>query len=306
MRCIYSLWFCCLVLTAMAQSNAPVPLSEKHLRQFPNLRDFTTDGEEAYFSAQSPLGDVSVILKMSKRGKKWSKPEIASFSGQHKDLEPFITPDGLTLYFASDRPSGSGDAGDFDIWYVSRSSKDDPWSNPVNMGEPVNSSFNEFYPVLTASNNLYFTTDARGQEGSDDIVVCIWDGEKYLDPGSVGPSINTAGYEFNAYVSPDESFMIFTGYNREGGSGSGDLYLSTRNKTGEWDDPENLGPEINSEHMDYCPFIFEHTLYYTSRRKDLSKPVGGFSSLKELLIEFNKYENGQSRIYQVNQPEITP
>ncbi|XOV93639.1 MAG: TolB family protein [Bacteroidota bacterium] len=293
--------FICLLIgihSAFAQSK-PEPVNEKYLGQFPNIRDFTLAQDEAYFSVQSPLGEQSVILCMKKKGDKWSKPEIAAFSGKYQDLEPFMTPDGLRLYFASNRPRGDIGRKDFDIWMVTRATPDDEWSAPKNLGEPVNSSFNEFYPVFTTSNNLYFTTDARGSEGGDDIVVCEWDNGKYKQPVSLGPSINSAGYEFNAFVAPDESYIIFTGYNREDSYGSGDLYISFKSDDN-WAKPINLGDNINSEHMDYCPFILANTLYFTSRRKNLQIPENGFTTLKELINEFNQYDNGQSRIFRID------
>ena len=73
------------------------------------------------------------------------------------DLEPFITYDGLRLYFASNRPLSKKDLEpkDFDIWYTDRSCKSCQWSEPVNIGLPINTSGDEFYPSVTKKNNLY-------------------------------------------------------------------------------------------------------------------------------------------------------
>jgi len=113
-------------------------------------------------------------------------------------------------------------------------------------------------------------------------------------------NINSAGFEFNAFVSPDEKFIIFTGYNRTEGLGSGDLYISYKNEKGEWEKARNMGPEVNSPLMDYCPFYDAKTkiLYFTSKRNSTSNL--GFKTIEELEKEINKYENGWSRIYKLN------
>jgi hypothetical protein len=278
--------------------------------QFPNVRDFTISSteDEAYFTAQSYLGELSVIITIKKENGKWSEPEIAPFSGKYQDLEPFLSPDGLRLYFVSNRPLSDHTAKpkDFDIWYVQREDQDSKWSNPINIGSPINTENNEFYPCVTINNNLYFTSDASNSKGKDDIFFCEWENGHYLDPISMSDSINSEGYEFNAFVSPDESFIIFSGYNRENGFGSGDLYISFQNTDGTWAKANNMGSEINSDKMDYCPFMDmkTKTLYFTSKRSQLDYESNGFTSIRDLLNKINKYENGLSRIYEVSIEEI--
>ena len=231
----------------------------------------------------------------------WSQPEIAPFSGTYKDLEPFLAPDGLKLYFVSDRPLNVAEEkpGNFDIWYVQRDHKNAAWSTPVNMGKPVNSEHNEFYPAVSRNNNLYFTSDAPNAKGKDDIFLSEWKNGRYTTPVSLSESINSAGYEYNAWIAPDESFIIFGGYNRKDGLGSGDLYISYKNMDGTWSKAKNMGEGINSKQMDYCPFINlkTATLYFTSKRSQLKSNPSGYATARELLSEINRYENGLSRIY---------
>jgi len=278
--------------------------------QFPNVRDFTISSleDEAYFTVQSYLGELSAIISIKKENEKWSEPHIVSFSGKYQDLEPSLSPNELRLFFASNRPlNNSADKPkDFDIWYVMRENRNSEWSSPINIGSPVNSENNEFYPSVSNNNNLYFTCDARNSKGKDDIFLCKWENGVYSSSISLSDSINSPGYEFNAYICPNESFIIFTGYNKEDGLGSGDLYISFQNADGTWSKAKNLGSEINSDKMDYCPFvdINTRTLYFTSRRSQLNSGPSGFSTVPELLSEMNKYENGQSRIYKVSIEQI--
>jgi hypothetical protein len=275
------------------------------ISQFPNVRDFTiSDSEnEAYFSAQDNIGSVSVIMLANKKKNKWSKPKIASFSGEYMDLEPFLSADGLKLFFASNRPlnDSTSKAKDFDIWYVQRASKNQKWSEPINMGSPVNTDGNEFYPSLSQNNNLYFTADPKTSKGKDDIYLSTWENGAYQKPISLSDSINSAGYEFNAYIAQDESYLLFTAYNRPDGLGSGDLYISFRNDKGVWSKAQNL-KDINSSKMDYCPFVDTKSkmLYFTSKRIAIDVPEKGFKSVDDFLKEVNKYKNGLSRIFKVS------
>lgn len=275
-------------------------------KQFPNVRDFTISSteDEAYFTAQSPLGELSVIARIIKENETWSNPEIVHFSGKYSDLEPFLSHDGMRLYFASTRPvdETSDKEKDYDLWYVQRDNKNSEWSSPINVGAPVNTEHNEFYPSLSVNENIYFTSDAPASKGKDDIFFSKWENGQYLDPVSLSDSVNSKGYEFNAYVAPDESYIIFSGYNREGGLGSGDLYISYQNGDGIWSKAKNLGKDVNSNKMDYCPFVNNDTktLFFTSKRSLLQKGQSTFSNMQAFLTEINRYENGLSRIYKIH------
>ncbi len=271
--------------------------------QFSSTRDLalSADGDEIYFTVLSPLEEISVIAYSKLDNGKWSTPELAPFSGASRELEPFLSPDGLRLYFASNRPLvNPGEEKDFDIWYVKRESLTGKWSEPINIGVPVNSENDEFFPSVAINNNIYFTADMPDSKGRDDIYFSVYQNNKYLAPISLSDSINSDGYEFNAYIAPDESYLIYSGYNREDGMGSGDLYISYRKQGDSWSKSRNLGPGVNSKQMDYCPFVDlrTNTLYFTSKRSQVSGQQ--FSSLEEFLEEIKKYENGFSRIYKTS------
>ena len=275
-----------------------------NLAQYQKIRDLTmtADGKEAYFTMQSPLEEVTVIAKVLMNEVEWTEPDIVHFSGKYRDLEPFLSPDGRRLYFVSNRPReiSQNEPKDFDIWYVERSTLGEAWGEPLNLGAPINTEHNEFYPAITKSGNLYITSDRPDSKGQDDIFFCKWNGHKYDEPVSLGEAINSESYEFNAYVAPDESFLIFSGYNREDGYGSGDMYISVKGENTDWSQAVNLGEEINSEYMDYCPFVdlSKMTLYFTSRRSSC-KNVNDIQSLDDFNKTVNIYENGNSRIYKV-------
>lgn len=205
------------------------------------------------------------------------------------------------MYFASNRPLLETDivSKDYDIWYVERKNTSSEWSTPINMGTPINTEKDQFYPSVAANGNLYFTTETENSLGKEDIYVSQMVNGKYTTPKNLGENVNSEGYEFNAFISPDEKFLIFTGYNRKDGIGSGDLYLSY-NENGNWSPVKNLAQGINSQQMDYCPFydISTNTLYFTSKRSNIKDRK--FTSINDFITEISKTENGFSRIYKTN------
>ena len=287
---------------SIEQSEGVQPFAESIFLKFNNVRDFTmnTEETEAYFSLQSMARELSVIMKMEKKNGIWQEPVISSFSGEYTDLEPFLSPDNLKLFFVSNRPvsKDSTNTKDMDIWFVERSATDQSWSEPKNLGAPINSEGDEFYPSVASNGNLYFTLIKPELESADDIFVSRWENGSYTEPTILGDGINTNGAEYNAFIAPDESYLIFGGWRRPDGLGSGDMYIS-RNSNGEWSAAENLGDGINSKYMEFCPFVLNETLYFTSRRSSVSTRENGFNSTEELLLEINKYDNGSSRIYKV-------
>ncbi|WP_100612268.1 TolB family protein [Confluentibacter lentus] len=275
------------------------------VKQFPNVRDIaiSPDGNEMLFSAQSIMGNLSSVITIKKENGIWNKPQVTSFSGQYFDLEPFFSPDGLKIYFVSNRPihKASTTIKDFDIWYVERDDLNKNWSEPKNLGSPINTLYDEFYPSIATNGNLYFTRDNTSLKNKDDIYFSEFKDSQYTEPMVLPNAINSEGYEYNAFIASDESFLIYGSYNRSGGFGSGDLYISFNSETG-WTPAKNLGEHINSDKMDYCPFVDlkTSTLYFTSKMDntitEFEKPL----TIDELFEELNKYDNGLSRLYHIS------
>ncbi len=301
MRGLLFSFFTILVIQGYAQNELRIEPALSILQQFDKIRDLTMNraATEAYFTIQSPNEEVSVIAKSMFSNGDWEFPSIAAFSGIYKDLEPFLSPNGRRLYFVSNRPLNDSSTAvkDFDIWYVERASTDSPWSNPTNMGAPINTEHNEFYPAIAKNGNLYYTCDCPNAMGRDDIYFSAYVNGKYTAPTPLDENINSEGFEYNAFISEDDSYLIFGGYNREDGQGSGDMYISFKDASGKWSRAIPLPSPINSKYMDYCPFVDEQqqTIYFTSRRS--LTPAAGFDSTSSLSIFLDSYENGNSRLY---------
>jgi Tol biopolymer transport system component len=268
-----------------------------------NERDaaFSPDGREFYYTVWLPMRS-GVIMEMHRKNSHWSQPDIAPFSGEYSDLEPFIAPDGKVLLFVSNRPlEGEGQSKDYDIWFVHRT--DSGWSDAYNFGSPINSSGNEFYPSATEDGTIYFTCDTGSSE--DIYFARLIDGA-YAEPQKLGEAINTDRHEFNSVIAPDESFLIFSSMQREDGLGRGDLYISFRRDDGSWTKARNMGEEINTGYTDYCPAFSPDGkyLFFTSNRVSAELDSTRLTSLDEMRRLHDRYQNGNGDLYWIKRDFI--
>jgi hypothetical protein len=176
-------------------------------------------------------------------------------------MDPSMSDDGEKIFFGSNRPNGKENAEGCDIWMVERLSTL-KWSEPRNIGEPINTLKNENYPTLTQKNTLYFQSKGHGGMGGLDIFRSEFRDGQYSESENLGRSINSEYNDFDAFISRDESYLIFSSSNRPGGYGSGDLYISFMRKDGSWDKAQNMGKTINSSFMEYCPKVSPDGKYF--------------------------------------------
>ena len=258
-------------------------------------------GDEVFYTNQYRGGVFSTIMYSKKNNGKWSKPEVANFCSRFNDLEPAFSPDGRKLYFASSRPTNGEEQKDYDIWFVTK--EKGIWGNPKNLGAPVNTAKDEFYPSIAQTGNIYFTREMVGM--GEDIVVCKANGSTYDSARSL-PTINSLGGEFNAFVDPAERYIIFTGYKRNGNIGTGDLFISRKNEKGEWGDGINLGEKVNTGGITYCPFISPDKKYFffTSSRGIFKPPFTEKQKIGQLKKIINGPMNGWDNIYWMNADSV--
>jgi len=252
----------------------------------------TSDGMSFYFTFI--LGEASAIVVTSRGADgRWSTPEVTPFSGRWRDLEPAIAPDGSRFYFVSNRP-GPGrapDRTDSDVWVMDRVA--DGWGEPRPLPTEVNSPVDEWYPSLTLDGTIYFTRTEAEREG-------IWraraDGDGFAAAERLPETVNTTRAQFNAFVMPDESALIFGSAPREGGVGF-------RREDDTWTEAVNLGPEVNSAANEYCPYVTPDGRYFifNSTRTTVAPPAGGAGwSYEALRRAGHSPGNGQSDLYWID------
>ncbi len=264
-------------------------------------RDFaiSPQGDEIVYT----LGDYRQIKRglviLIRKGEKWSAPALMAISGEYMDIEPFYSHDGQRLYFASNRPIYNDTTrNDYNIWYSDRT--DVGWSAPVAIDSIINTRADEFYPSLSRNGNLYYTGTRSNGIGNEDIFMAELVDGHYQSPLPLPTAINTAQYEFNAFISLDEDYLLFGSFGRSDGLGGGDLYISEKDSLGRWKQARNLGSPINSDKLDFCPFVdaAARNFYFTSER--ISKHKSAFNSIDELSEGANSPLNGFGNIYKIS------
>jgi Tol biopolymer transport system component len=257
----------------------------------------TPDGSELYFTVTNGIhGTIVVVRRMNGV---WTAPEVATFSGHWSDYEPAISPDGRRFFFASTRPRepGATEPGDSDIWVMERTGAE--WGEPRNLGAPVNSEHNEYFPSLTRDGTLYFT--GRGERGEAIFRSRPVDG-RYQEREQLPAQINTTAQQFNAYVAPDESYVIFGSAPRKGDQGGGDYQICFRNPDDTWTDAQNMGPAVNSAAAEWSPYVSPDgkVFFFHSTRNAVSDPAPTALRYADLQAMLNRPATGLSDIYWID------
>jgi len=193
----------------------------------------------------------------------WTAPEVASFSGEWNDRAPRFSVDGTTLFFSSARPVSPGSsASDMNIWSVERVG--DSWGTPELVRSDLNSDGNDIHSSST-NRAIYVASNREGGLGRSDIYRVGSSGKAE----HLSAPINDENSQPDLFVSPDESWMILVITAHPDGYGGDDLYVS-RSVGDAWSNPQNLGPEINSDEYEYGPTLSADGayLYFTSHRGD--------------------------------------
>ncbi len=236
-------------------------------------RDFalSPDGKKVYYSLVLGSNIARLVERTFENGQ-WSLPAPLPFSSGSNDIEPALSPDGKKLFFASNR------GGNFDI-YMCTLQPDGSWGQPINVGAPVNTVTNEFYPSVTEDGTLYFTARYSGGIGGEDIWYATWNGTSYDTPRVLPVGVNSDKDEYNAFVDPKGQYILFGSHGRADDAGRGDIYSSRKNENGEWLNATRLGNGVNSSELDYCPYVSPNGqyLFFTSERATpLSRPTNPF------------------------------
>jgi outer membrane protein OmpA-like peptidoglycan-associated protein/tetratricopeptide (TPR) repeat protein len=138
--------------------------------------------------------------------------------------------------------------------------------NPINMGENINTTDLEYLPSVTVDGSkMIFNRRINSDEDfyESNKLNGVW---QKATP--VAGKINTNLNEGAQNISQDGQWLIFTGCNYPEGFGSCDLYISFKNKNGEWSEAENMGRNINTDAWESAPSLSadKRDLYFSSTR----------------------------------------
>ncbi len=191
----------------------------------------------------------------------WSPPVNlgAAINSASNDQDAAISKDGLSLYFASDRPGGIGG---FDMYVSQRASVDDPWGSPVNLGPTVNTVFDEGNAAFSRDEHLMFFQSKRpgGFRGID-----IWVSQRehthddldWQPAVNLGAGVNsTADDNGPSYFANEEDGLpqLYFGSNRPAALGGANIYLSEQMGDGSFGSAV-LVPDLSSPLNENRPTI---------------------------------------------------
>lgn len=180
---------------------------------------FSQDGQMIIFSAcERKDGQGNCDLYWSRlEGDTWSPPKNlgAKVNSPFWESQPSLAHDNKTLYFASTRPNGVGKN---DIW-VSRL-ENGQWTEAQNLGTPVNTPGNEYYPFMHADGiSLYFASDFHPGFGGLDLFISQKSNDGFGSPVNLGYPLNGPGEEHSIYVSPSGKVGYFSSTKLKGKGG---------------------------------------------------------------------------------------
>jgi hypothetical protein len=253
---------------------------------------FAPDGKSFYFMKSSSDQKKWVLYSSEYKKGAWSTPTPLPFSGKYRDADPFITKDGKTMYFISNRPVSKDDSlkKDTDIWKVEKIKGS--WGEPIHLGNVINSNVAEYFPTLTDDGVLYFGSRRPGGSGGCDIYRSVPRNGTFTEIENLGYPLNSQQHELEPFIAGDESYIIFMGLKGESFS-TADFYVSYR-VDGKWTNPEALPSPVNSEFTEWAPAVTRDGKFFmwASQRKIISDrplPSGIGNGLNDLYyINFDK------------------
>jgi len=269
----------------------------------------TPDGNEIYFCIEIGNYKYSTILVTRNRDGIWTEPEVAPFASdpRYTYIEPCISPGGKRFFFASNQPSvesevkaGPPTPKNMDIWVMDRVGEG--WGEPKNLGSPVNSEGDEFFPSITKDRTLYFTREHPDRSNAIYRSRCVND--RYQEPQKLPSQVNAGISQFNAFISPGEDYLIVCIMGLKESFGATDYFIVFRNPDDTWMGPINMGNKINmTGGIGYTPYVSPDKKYFffmsNRPKEDLFAPGERFSyaKLKEIYLQPG---NGNSCIYWID------
>jgi Tol biopolymer transport system component len=189
----------------------------------------------------------------------WSEPVRLgdAINTPFNEQGPALSPDGLSLYFCSNKQPG-GQGGN-DIWVSRRASEDSPWEPAINLGPTVNSSSGDCGPNLSADGHLLFLTSNRSG-GPNDLYVS-WrkdarDDLAWEAPQPLGPDVNTPAFEFSPFFLEHVEDGPTNLYFERGPSNvATDIFAAAIKRSGETSGPAVPVLELNSPAADGHPTV---------------------------------------------------
>lgn len=175
---------------------------------------FTADGNTFYFTRSNVVKGLTKsdneqnvrlqIMKSEFTDGKWQKPVLLPFNNKdYSFAHPTLSPDGNTMIFASDLPMGEGG---MDLYMTKK--EGETWTEPINLGNIINTRGNEVFPSFDEKGKLYFSSNMHPGFGGLDLFVTSEVNSNWKKPENIGTPINSVKDDFGLITKDD----LRTGY----------------------------------------------------------------------------------------------
>lgn len=183
----------------------PVSLSDQINSEYnEGTCTISADGRKLIFTScmgRKGYGNCDLFVS-EKVGDRWSIPVNlgAEVNSAAWESQPSLSADGRTLYFVSDRKGGVGNR---DL-YSSSLQDDGTWTKAKNLGDTINTPYDEISPFIHANGRaLYFTSNGRPGYGGYDIYRAERNRGKWSEPTNLGAPVNTFEDQFSFFITAD-------------------------------------------------------------------------------------------------------
>jgi outer membrane protein OmpA-like peptidoglycan-associated protein len=177
---------------------------------------------------------------------------------------PVLTADEQNIIYTS--RDGVSFADDENI-VVSEKDANGNWQKPVSISPNINSRFNEGTCTISADGRtLIFTNcEGRARVGGCDLYISYKRGDDWSEPKNLGRNVNSMSWDSQPSLSADGRKLFFIS-DRAGGQGKQDMWMSTKDNEGVWQQAMNLGSVVNSAEDEVSPYIHVNgtTLFFAS------------------------------------------
>jgi outer membrane protein OmpA-like peptidoglycan-associated protein len=226
-----------------------------------NMADYapalTLDNKTMIFTSKRSLSgsllsnnsNEDLYIAVQKDGMWQDAVQLRDINSRHNEGSATLNAEGNQIIFAR---CGSPDGfGNCDL-YETHLQKDSTWSPAVNLGANLNSKAWDSHPTLSVTgDSLYFASDRIGGFGLSDIYFSVKDENgNWTRARNLGPIVNTRGNEVSPFIHPRYKILYFSSNGHLLNFGGFDIYKSNA-KSFLWDEPQNIGPLINTDGDEY-------------------------------------------------------
>jgi outer membrane protein OmpA-like peptidoglycan-associated protein/tetratricopeptide (TPR) repeat protein len=251
--------------------------------------------KDPYFDMQGSLLELEMRINQAYSAKELVKTPIRVFidnlgdqiNSKYNDYGAVISADESVIVFTARRPNSTGgkiDPGlneNFEDIYIAYKDANGKWLEAQNVGKPVNSDDHDANCGISADGQRFIIY--MGKSGNGDLFESVLTGDQWSKPESFGKKINTDFHEPSACYSPDGRTLYFVS-DKPGGLGQHDIYVSRMDDKGNWGEPVNIGPEINTKYNEEAVYMHPDgkTLYFSSEGHT---SMGGYDIFKSVFDE---------------------